>query len=180
MAQSELEARIHKAVSENMKTSRAYLRGGAVLGAGPRAARAVASWETSSNFEYWAARRSLRMWPVQGPDLYEAARDFLVDALKQDPRSIPSRDELTVRIAGSMGRSKTVGEVVVSFPNVSMRDAARSAAFNLAGKKAGIRLEIPDTLRPSLRALESLAYNLKKSNPEMKSCLLYTSPSPRD
>ena len=47
-------------------------------------------------------------------------------------------------------------------------NAVRSAAFNLAGKKAGIRLEFPDTFRPSLRALELVAYNLKKSNPSMK------------
>ena len=45
---------------------------------------------------------------------------------------------------------------------------AHLRTFNLAGKNAGIRLEIPDTLRPSLRALESLAFNLRKANPEMK------------
>ena len=54
------------------------------------------------------------------------------------------------------------------FPDVGTRDMVRSSAFNLADKNAGIRLEIPDTLRPSLRALESLAYNLRKANPEMK------------
>ena len=58
--------------------------------------------------------------------------------------------------------------MVVRFPDVAMRDAVRSAAFNLAGKKAGIRLEIPDALRPSLKALESTAYHLKQSNPGMK------------
>ena len=65
-------------------------------------------------------------------------------------------------------QSKNKDEVIVRFPDVATRDAVRSAAFHLAGKNAGLRLEIPDTLRPSLRALESVAYNLKRTNPGMR------------
>ena len=68
-------------------------------------------------------------------------------------------------MVGSAGKSKNQDEVVVRFPDVAMRDAVRSAAFNLAGRRAGIRLEIPDTLRPSLKALESAAYQLKQVHP---------------
>ena len=140
------------------------------------------------------------MWPVSGPDLYDSAVKFLVDLLQQDPGSVPDRDEMSVRAAGAVGRTKNQGEVIIRFPDVATRDTVRSAAFHLAGKQAGIRLEIPDMLRPSLRALENAAFNLKKTNPGMKcnvkfddavldlvmdvklheDCLLYTSPSPRD
>ena len=47
-----------------------------------------------------------------------------------------------------------------------MRDAVRRAARELAG--AGIRLEIPRYLQPSLKALEEVSYNLKKKNPDMR------------
>ena len=54
------------------------------------------------------------------------------------------------------------------FPDATTRDAVRSAAFNLAGSNAGMRLEIPDNLRASLRALESVSYKWKKRHPGLK------------
>ena len=61
------------------------------------------------------------------------------------------------------------GEVAVTFPDVETRDHVRSSARNLAGKTSmGIRLEIPEHLRPSLRSLESISFDLKKRVPGMK------------
>ena len=55
------------------------------------------------------------------------------------------------------------------FPDLDIRDAVRAAAYNLAGaSNAGIRLEIPESLRQSLRALESIAYLLKQKHPGLK------------
>ena len=55
------------------------------------------------------------------------------------------------------------------FPDVDVRDAVRSAAYNLAGaSSAGIRLEIQEFLRQSLRAFESIAYLLKQKHPGLK------------
>ena len=72
-------------------------------------------------------------------------------------------------MAGSTGKSSKIeDEVVVRFPDVGTRDSVRSAAFNLAGSKAGMRLKIPDNLRPSLQALESVSFNLKKQHPTLK------------
>ena len=58
---------------------------------------------------------------------------------------------------------------MVLFPDIETRDAVRAAASNLSGHpEAGLRLEIPDFLRPALRSLESVSYSLKSSNPQMK------------
>ena len=170
-----LEKQIDEALTAKMRCSRAFMR--PVHTPRTRSATTDRSAPVDASREayqmqkegaYWAARRSLRVWPVSGPDLCQAASDFLVDFLKQDLRSIPSREDMSVRVAGSNGKAKNKDEVVIRFPDVTSRDAVRSAAFHLAGKKAGIRLEIPDSLRPSLRALETAAYNLKKKNPSMK------------
>ena len=60
-------------------------------------------------------------------------------------------------------------EVIVLFPDVDTRDIVRRAASNLAGMpNAGIRLEVPEFLRPSLRALESTSFLLKKKFPTLK------------
>ena len=58
--------------------------------------------------------------------------------------------------------------MAVTFADVETRDTMRSAARNLAGKPTmGMRLEIPEHLRPSLRNLEGVSYDLKKKNPQM-------------
>ena len=69
-----------------------------------------------------------------------------------------------IKMAGSAGRSnKHADEAVVRFPDVGTRDVVRSLAFSLAGHNAGMRLEIPNSLRSNLRALESVSFNLKKT-----------------
>ena len=83
--------------------------------------------------QYWTARRSLRLWPVGGGDLYEATVDFLKNKLKQDFRTIPSRDDIHVHMASTIGKAKGRDEVMVRFPTATHHDAVRSAAFNQAG-----------------------------------------------
>ena len=77
-------------------------------------------------------------------------------------------DQLEIRAVRS-SKSKIADEVIVVFPDLDIRDAVRSAAYNLAGaSNAGIRLKIPESLRQSLRALESIAYMLKQKHPGLK------------
>ena len=78
---------------------------------------------------------------------------------------VPSFDIRSVRST----RNKVAHDVVVVFPDVDTRDTVSWSASILAGQKdKGVRLEIPEFLRPSLRALESLSYMLKQSNPSLK------------
>ena len=65
--------------------------------------------------------------------------------------------------------NKTKNEVVICFPDVETRDTVRAAAAGLAGHMySGMRFEIPEHLRPSLRALEKVSFDLRKKNPGMR------------
>ena len=65
--------------------------------------------------------------------------------------------------------SKLDHEVIAVFGSVKIRDAVRRAAKQIAGAQdAGIRLEIPLYLQPSLKALEAVSYGLKQKNPGVK------------
>ena len=92
---------------------------------------------------------------------------FWVDELDMDPDICEEIDSYEVRRVRS-ARGRVENEVCVTFPDVETRDAVRASAPNLAGKKMGMRLEIPEYLRPSLRALESMSYLMKQSNPQLK------------
>ena len=115
---------------------------------------------------YWRARRSIRLWPVKC-DLRSSLSIFLVDELDMDPDICEEIDSYEVRRVRS-ARGRVENEICVTFPNVETRDAVRAMAPNMAGKKMGMRLEIPEYLRPSLRALESMSYMMKQSNPQLK------------
>ena len=110
----------------------------------------------------------MRLWPIVGPNLNESLRDFLVGPLGLD--ATLADESLSYEVPPVRARKpKLDNEVIVLFPDIDMRDMVRSSASNLAGKKGmGIRLEIPEKLRPSLRALESVSYLIKKSNPTLK------------
>ena len=109
--------------------------------------------DTYKEDRYWRARRSLRMWPVRGPDLKSSLTAFFRDTLMLDDDIVATVPQLEIRGVRST-KSKIVDEVIVVFPDLDIRDAVRAAAYNLAGaSSAGIRLEIPESLRQSLRAV---------------------------
>ena len=65
--------------------------------------------------------------------------------------------------------AKVQDEVVAVFSCSEVRDTIRRLARELAGNpSAGIRLEVPRFLQPSLKALEAVSFNLKKKNPSMR------------
>ena len=118
--------------------------------------------------KYWRARRSLRLWPVPGPDLQTSLSAFMLNDLGLDAELAAEAPSFDIRSVRST-KNKVAHEVVVVFPDVDTRDTVRRSASNLAGHRdKGVRLEIPEFLRPSLRALESLSYMLKQSNPSLK------------
>ena len=163
-----LENRIDRAIEKKLRGDMSNLP----AGHHPRALNfAVAPPQRvkpSSEDRYWTARRSLRLWPVPGPDLEAGVRDFFRTRLKFDQARVDSFGSLRVRRVETRGKSNQK-EVAVTFLDVDTRDAVRSEASNLAGQsEAGIRLEIPDYLRPSLRSLESVSYHMKKAHPGMK------------
>ena len=88
--------------------------------------------------------------------------------LRFDKSCLTDMGELGVKRVAGTGPKKIANEVVVKFSSVEVRDAVKQAAKELAGTSAGIRFEIPAWLQPSLKTLESLSYNLKQKNTDMR------------
>lgn len=113
---------------------------------------------------YDRCRRSLRLWPIQGPDLSAGVRRFLIDKLQlstdlveNDLDTLPTR-----RIVEP--RSKVQSEVVVEFPSATIRDSVKSCGYKLEGQNAGIRIEVPNFLKSDFHVLQNLGYKMKLSN----------------
>ena len=88
------------------------------------------------------------MWPIAGADLAGSAMTFLDVELGLGPSFCTLR----------------AGDVVPVRPGRETRDTVRSTARNLAGKPTmGMRLEVPEHLRPSLRNLEGVSYGTLSS-----------------
>ena len=128
---------------------------------------------------YWLARRSLRLWPVRGACLHTEVGSFFLQNLKLGPDFITKErlEALEVNRVEKRRPDKCPDEVLVVFPSKEMRDVVRGAASNLGklpkGVKAGIRLEIPDFLQDSFKALEHVAYRIKANNPDAKRNILF-------
>ena len=130
---------------------------------------------------YDLARRSLRFWPVsrQG-ELATRTVEFMVNELMLD-QQYASDVKFEVRRAGSnRGRDRDQStaqrvkdEVIVTFDSIRTRDDVRSFAKNLEKKGRGLRLEIPDHLWPSFRALQELGYELKQKSAGLRRNILF-------
>ena len=104
-----------------------------------------------------------------GPDVKKGLGDFLKTRLRLGAEFLSDMGEVSVKKVAAGPRAKKTGEIIAVFSSREVRDAVRGAARELAGQSdAGIRLEIPSYLQPSLKALESVSYNLKKKNPDIK------------
>ena len=134
-----------------------------------KASRASATPVGTKEDIYWFCRRSLRMWPVAGDDLRKGLLVFLKSKLQLDSAFFLDMGEISVKKVYAGPRAKIRDEVIAVFSTVAVRDNVRRAAKELRGcPDSGIRLEIPALLQPSLKALETVSFKLKKKYPEMK------------
>ena len=123
---------------------------------------------------YWQCRRSLRIWPVPEGDVKRGLRTYLKDRLRLSTSFLADMGEISVKRIAAGPRSKIVGEVVAIFSSVDVRDAVKGAARELAAcPDAGMRLEIPQYLQPSLKALETVSYNLKQKHAGIRLSLIH-------
>ena len=116
---------------------------------------------------YERCRRSLRLWPIGGPDLEGSVVAFLTNKLNLPPAQVEDFGPLSVRRIVEP-RSKIESEALVEFVSSSIRDTVKSMGYRLEGQKAGIRIEIPNFLKSDFHVLQNLSYRLKLSNKEMK------------
>ena len=104
--------------------------------------------------EYISARRSMRLWPICGEDLWGEVGEFLHGTLKISVRDLYQEDIEAISRVTPKGPSDMVNnEVLVTFYDKNKRDTVFTHATNLSvcvngeGRPtAGIRLEIPREL----------------------------------
>ena len=133
---------------------------------------------------YWRSRRSIRCWPIEGPDsdLWGLTCDFFVHTLKIPSSNLPQESLETIRRMSnrkSNRPNKIHNEVLVVFRDVATRDMVMSYASNLAAYKnmdnpPGVRIDYPDHLRGVFSTLESYGHMLRrKLGPKLKRSIKY-------
>ena len=119
--------------------------------------------------KYWVARRTLRVWPVEGEDLSKAVVSFLEKKLSC-PQGRVSGDDFVAKRVYSPPDLTAQNQVLITFNSVGLRDEVKSMAKNLSGsdRKTGIQIEPPDHLRSHYQAFQRLAFQLKRKNPALR------------
>ena len=132
-----------------------------------------ANTDNQETRDYWRARRSIRCWPIRGPesDLWGLVGDFFHDVLSIPQHNLSQDSVESIRRLGNRrgnkdGPPRIQNEVCVVFKDVSTRDLVFSYASNLAahrsgGSPPGIRLEFPDHLRGVFRTLETYGAEMR-------------------
>ena len=117
--------------------------------------------------DYWLCRRSLRLWPILGPDLTTAVRTFLVARLGMDADYIGSINLTASKYRTP--RAKTTDEVLVVFDTYENRDMVRAAAPALGGRgNTGVRIHVPRHLQEGFKILDRLCYAMKADSKNLR------------
>ena len=113
---------------------------------------------------YHLCRRSLKAWPVDGPDLVDSFRVFMANKLKISDATIEAMGPITVtRRPGKVAEQKL--EVLVTFDTKEDRDLVKAAGPSLAGMdNVGLLIHVPGHLLDNLNALNNVGYNIKMNN----------------
>ena len=123
-----------------------------------------------SDAEFALARRSLRLWPIQGQtrdELWHSAGLFLGNNLGLEGRIDKNSVESITRVEIPSGPGVSQ-EALVRFSDVALRDIVMGAASKLApfldqnGRAtAGMRMEVPPRLQQSFRVLFKYGQSLR-------------------
>ena len=129
------------------------------------------------SIRYWKARRQLRLWPVQGPDLGQSVREFLQNKLMMSGERVAALNFLVVA-SDARQDSPAQNQAVVTFETSKQRDEVRARAKNLDGgdRTTGCQLEPPDHLRGQYQVFQNLAFCLKKKTPNLKRNIKFYDP----
>ena len=117
---------------------------------------------------YNKARRSLKIWPIKGPDLEDSLMVFMKTKLQVEDEKIRSLGPVSIK--HSVGRgAKDRDEVLVQFDCREDRDYVKSMGFNLAGDKStGMSIHVPGHLLDNFYALNSIGYNIRHNQEGVK------------
>ena len=119
--------------------------------------------------KFWQCRRSLRLWPVPKAD-ENGVKEFLKEKLAMDETFLNEDMGHLVVKRHMERRQRNKDEVCVEFETKQIRDMVKAQGPNLANyrEEAGMRLQIPDNLQKDFKALMAVAYDMKKTNKEVR------------
>ena len=128
---------------------------------------------TAQIASYWKCRKSLRLWPIGATgsgtlSLQQHVIAFLVEQL-QFTESMVDEDFGQFDVERVVDpRSKVEREAVVEFASSALRDSVKGSGYRLEGKRAGIRIEVPNNLKSDFHVLQSISYKMMMANPGIK------------
>jgi hypothetical protein len=124
--------------------------------------------------EYWRARASLRLAPVEGPDLRQGVEDFLVAKLGLEKSIMGGIGEADIKRVHNRPNDKVQKEVIVKFKSIEDRDHVKSSGFKLAGQQGTyLRLELPRHLLGPHRILARAGQKIRQASKGCKTNLKY-------
>ena len=117
---------------------------------------------------YEVARRTLKMWPIRGPDLEDSVRVFMKTKLKIDDDRIKSIGRIEVKLSnGRAAREKA--EVLATFDCREDRDYVKSMGISLADQSnVGMSIHVPGFLLDNYYALSSIGYSIRQNQDGVK------------
>ena len=125
---------------------------------------AVKSRDVRQQEAYMDHRRSLRIWPVSGPDVKANITAFLKEKLKITDEEMKKLGNITFR----RFRDATAvdNEILISFETKRARDIVKAGGKHLAGlgNKVGMKIHVPGHLQSNFNLLQSLGYHLKQTD----------------
>ena len=126
---------------------------------------------------YWRARRTLRIWPVEGEDLKQGVISFLELKLRCPPGRTDVEDFEAKRLYSPPDLTAQ-NQVLVTFATAGLRDEVKAMARNLSGqdRKTGVQIEPPDHLRGQYQVFQRLAFQLKRKNPSLRRNIKFYDP----
>ena len=103
-----------------------------------------------------------------------AVTDFLRNSLLLDTGTLAGLSSFCVQRVPHGPGAKIKNEAIVTFESVEARDVVRGAARNLAwkGQEYRVRLEIPNQMKTAMKALQSVAYEIRRKYPTARTNVL--------
>lgn len=118
-------------------------------------------------------RRTLRVWPVKGPEVARAMKSFIQSKLKIVGVAYDALGKMELK-KERVSNPRFPEEIIVTFESKEARDTVKAAGRNLSGDpSAGMRLNIPGFLLDNYRILASVGYNIKENQRDVKRAIKF-------